>query len=75
MIIRGERDIAKLQHIADRREVRNFQRFLRLYPIHGFDMLHRARWQKYLCISQDEAMGFVKRGYIFKPAETKGPQP
>lgn len=39
----------------DRRELRNFQRFLRLWPIHGFDMLARPRWQKYLGVDEREA--------------------
>lgn len=55
MIISNEADIAKLADASDRREVRNFQRFLRLWPIHGFDMLERPRWQKYLAISPAEA--------------------
>lgn len=55
MIITSEADIAKIADLNDRREVRNFQRFLRLWPIHGFDMLDRPRWQKYLVISPSEA--------------------
>jgi hypothetical protein len=42
----------------DRRELRNFQRFLRLWPTHGFDMWNRPRWQKYLGLSNAEVAGF-----------------
>jgi hypothetical protein len=55
MIVGSEADIAKVPDLSDRRELRNFQRFLRLWPLHGFDMLERPRWRKYLAISPDEA--------------------
>lgn len=55
MIISGESDIAKLASRKDRREIRNYMRFLRLWPVHGFDMLERPRWQKYLGVSPQEA--------------------
>lgn len=51
-----EADIAKVPSRADRCELRNFQRFLKLYPLHGFDMLSRKRWQKYLGITPQEGM-------------------
>jgi hypothetical protein len=51
----SEADIALVQGATDRKELRNFARFLKLWPIHGYDMLHRPRWQKYLAISPDEA--------------------
>lgn len=57
----SEADIAKVSSRADRCELRNFQRFLKLYPLHGFDMLHRPRWQKYLGISEQEAEAMRKR--------------
>lgn len=55
MIVTTEADIAKVACLNDRRELRNFMRFLRLWPVHGFDMLERPRWQKYLGISSLEA--------------------
>ena len=55
MIISSEADIAKVSNLSDRRELRNFQRFLRLWPSHGFDMLERPRWRKYLGITPAEA--------------------
>lgn len=55
MIVGSEADIQKVSDMGDRRELRNFMRFLRLWPVHGFDMLERPRWQKYLGISQSEA--------------------
>lgn len=54
MIITGEADIAKVPSPQDRRELRNFQRWLRLWPHHGFDMIQRQRWQKYLGLSPEE---------------------
>jgi len=39
----------------DRREVRNFQRFLRLLPRYELRMLQRPRWQKYLGLTSQEA--------------------
>jgi hypothetical protein len=38
----------------DRRELRNFRRFLKLWPIYGFDMIQRPRWQKYLGYKAEE---------------------
>lgn len=43
MIITCEADIAKVPSPQDRRELRNFQRWLRLWPHHGFDMIQRRR--------------------------------
>ena len=54
-VFASEADIARVPSMQDRRELRNFQRFLRLWPHHGFDMLARPRWQKYLAITVDEA--------------------
>lgn len=54
MIITNDTDISYLPP-ADRRELRNFRRFLRLWPIYGFDMLERPRWQKYLGLTEQEA--------------------
>lgn len=54
MIIGSEADIAKIPSPQDRREMRNFQRWLRLWPHHGFDMIQRPRWQKYLGFSPEE---------------------
>ena len=54
-VFRSEADIARVPSIQDRREIRNFERFLRLWPHHGFDMLARPRWQKYLGINAQEA--------------------
>lgn len=38
----------------DRKEIRNFRRFLKLWPIYGFDMIQRPRWQKYLGFKAEE---------------------
>lgn len=55
MIITSEADIAKVPSLQDRREMRNFMRFLRVWPKHKPDMLRRSRWQKYLVLTQQEA--------------------
>jgi hypothetical protein len=60
-VFHTEADIARVPSMQDRRELRNFQRFLRLWPHHGFDMLARPRWQKYLAITPDEAAMLQKR--------------
>lgn len=60
MIINSEADIAKIADQNDRRELRNFQRFLRLWPTHGFDMLQRPRWQRYLGVTPAEAATLQK---------------
>jgi len=54
MIISSDADIAKVPSPQDRRELRNFQRWLRLWPHYGFEMIQRPRWQKYLGITPDE---------------------
>jgi hypothetical protein len=54
----------------DRRELRNFRRFLRLWPHHGFDMLHRPRWQKYLGLTAQEAAAMTDKP-IKLPNETR----
>lgn len=54
MIITSEADIQKAGSLHDRRELRNFARFLRLWPAHGFDMIQRPRWKKYLGLTDDE---------------------
>ena len=54
-VFTSEADIAKVPSLQDRRELRNFQRFLKLWPQWGFDMLSRPRWQKYLGVSEQEA--------------------
>lgn len=61
MIIRSEADIAKVANFNDRREIRNFIRYLRLWPHHGFDMLHRPRWQKYLGLTPAEAAAMTTK--------------
>lgn len=70
MIITGEQDIAKVPSPADRRELRNFQRWLRLWPHHGFDMIQRPRWQKYLGLTSEEVEAFnaaaLKRSQLGK---------
>ena len=60
MIISSEADIAKVPSLQDRRELRNFQRWLRLWPHHAFDMIQRPRWQKYLGLSPEEVESFNK---------------
>jgi len=54
MIISSEADIAKIPSLQDRREARNFMRWLRLWPHHSFDMIQRPRCQKYLGLSAEE---------------------
>lgn len=54
MIITSEADIQKVASLSDRRELRNFTRFLRLWPVHGFDMIQRPRWKKYLGFTDEE---------------------
>jgi hypothetical protein len=58
MIVGSEADIAKVPDAGDRRELRNFGRFLRLWPHHSFDMLQRPRWQKYLGLDAEEVAAF-----------------
>lgn len=50
--------INRLPSPTDRRELRNFARFLRLWPKHQPDMLRRSRWQKYVALTpvEGEAM-------------------
>jgi hypothetical protein len=59
MIITSEADIAKVPSPQDRRELRNFQRWLRLWPHHSFDMIQRPRWQKYLGLDAEEVSAFT----------------
>lgn len=47
-------DISSLP-MRDRRELRNFQRFLALWPHHKLRMLASPRFQKYLGISPEMA--------------------
>jgi hypothetical protein len=44
----------------DRRELRNFRRFLRLWPTRGFDMLQSDRWREYLHMTEDEARAYIQ---------------
>jgi hypothetical protein len=44
-----------IENAGDRREVRNFQRFLALWPHHRQKMLTRPRWQRYLNVTPEEA--------------------
>lgn len=59
MIITSEADIARVADKGDRREMRNFMRFLRLWPAHSFEMVQRPRWQKYLGLSTEEAVAMT----------------
>lgn len=43
----------------DMKELRNFRRFLRLWPAYGYDMIQRPRWQKYLGLTSEEAATLV----------------
>lgn len=45
----------------DRREIRNFRRFIALWPTHGFEMVQRPRWQKYLALTPEEAAGMTNQ--------------
>lgn len=58
MIISSEADIQKVVDLTDRRELRNFRRFLRLWPHHSFDMIQRPRWQKYVGLTPEEVEAF-----------------
>lgn len=75
MIISSEADIAKVPSPQDRRELRNFQRWLRLWPHHAFDMIQRPRWQKYLGLTPEEVAAFnsaaAKRAGFPPPQEGK----
>lgn len=46
----------------DRRELRNFQRYLKLLPKYKLRMLQRPRWQKYLGLTDREAWLVAKAG-------------
>lgn len=59
-VFTSEADIAKVDSLVDRRELRNYMRFLKLWPVHKFTMLQRPRWQKYLAITSDEAKAYAK---------------
>jgi hypothetical protein len=67
-VFTSEADIARVPSLQDRRELRNFNRFLRLWPAHGFDMIQRPRWQKYLGLSEQEAAAMVPRPQFPTPA-------
>ena len=71
MIVSSEADIQKVVDLSDRRELRNFLRFLRLWPHHGFDMLERPRWQKYLGINASEA-AMLQKNPPFRGAHNGG---
>ena len=57
-VITREADIARVPSPQDRRELRNFGRFLKLWPHRGFDMVQRPRWQKYLGLDAAEVEAF-----------------
>lgn len=57
-VIMSEADIARVPSPKDRRELRNFARFLRVWPHHSFDMIQRPRWQKYLGLAPEEVEAF-----------------
>lgn len=44
----------------DRRELRNFERFLRFRRTHLATMMTRPRWQKYLNLTPQEAWKYAK---------------
>lgn len=46
---------------ADKREFRNFERFLRLSVRHLPEMMTRPRWQKYLNVTPREAWVYAKQ--------------
>lgn len=56
----------------DRREIRNFQRFLALKARHYQRMLLRPRWQKYLNITLEEAKFIAKQEWIHQSAAHSG---
>ena len=45
---------------VDLREIRNFQRYLKLLPKYRLRMLQRPRWQKYLGLTDQEAWQVAK---------------
>jgi hypothetical protein len=60
-VFMSEADIAKVPSLQDRCELRNFARFLRLWGTHGYDMLQRPRWQRYLVVSESEVAAMTQR--------------
>lgn len=50
--------------LNDRRELRNFQRFLRLKERFLPKMLTRERWQRYLGLSPEEARRMLENGEL-----------
>jgi hypothetical protein len=65
VIIVSEADIAKVPSLQDRRELRNFMRFLKLWPTHGYEMVEREVWKKYLGLSSEEVVA-MQKGYVWK---------
>lgn len=55
--------------LDDRRELRNWHRFLRLWPKHKLRMLQRERWKRYLVLSEREAWLLAKARNSLVPSE------
>jgi hypothetical protein len=53
-------NIHLVKDATDRREIRNYMRFLRLWPKYKLPMLARIRWQRYLNLTPQEAMALSK---------------
>lgn len=63
-------DISSLP-AQDRRELRNFQRFLRLWPDHKLRMLNSPRFQKYLGLMPDQAFRMGKWERLANPTSDR----
>jgi hypothetical protein len=59
MIVSKE-NLHLVENPTDRREIRNYMRFLRLWPKHKLTMLQRISWQRYLNLTPQEALALSK---------------
>jgi hypothetical protein len=69
LIIKTEADVKRVSLACDRREIRNFMRFCRLWPIHGYDMLQRPRWRCYMNVTEEEARKMTQKPIVFNKAK------
>ena len=65
VIIRSVADLAKVKDARDRREIRHYIRFLKLWPVYGYDMLQRPFWQRYLNVTPEEASRMTQKPVRF----------
>lgn len=71
--MKGLPDISKLS-AKDRRELRNFARFTKLWPIYGFDMIQRPAWQRYLNLTPAEAKQMAAKPIAIVEAIRRAPR-